>query len=118
MDVVRHELREFVRDLSKRPQVSKVTQQDPEAYAATDLGVSVTLRIGATVDFWVYLELGEVGWMFSYTVQRSEPDEDGSHAERTLVKRSVESPEQLPGALVSAIRELRFVAAGDDALFR
>jgi hypothetical protein len=117
MQEVREELGEFVRQLYKRPQAKLVSLYHPNAYSCTDFGVSAELRNGAGVDFWITLELLENAWLVSYSVERRNPDEDGTHTEVEFPEREVQTAADLPLVLAQIVRELR-EASSKDSLFR
>ena len=114
---VHEELMEIVRVLYKRAQIKLVTTYEPQPYLSCDLGVSAELKHGTVVDFWVEVSATGAGWIISPSVERHEPDEDGSHTEVDLRERSVSSAAALPTVLVDVLRELR-EAVGNDTLFR
>jgi hypothetical protein len=114
---VRDELDEIVRRLYQRAEVRLVKQFDPTPYPAGDFGVSADLKNGAVVDLWLELSLADDGWELHPTVQRHDPDEDGSHTERDFGVRSVGTAMALPAELARALRELRG-SISEDWIFR
>ncbi len=117
MQPVREALGDFLPDLYKRAKVKYVTVYDPKPYPSSDFGISIELHNGAVVDFWIELNARDAWWELTYSVQRHNPDEDGSHSEADFPPRKVESATELPRFIVAAIQELR-QKSSDDTLFR
>lgn len=117
MEPVRDLLGDFLRELYKRPAVKLVSIYHPEAYPSSSFGISTELRSGAVVDFWVELETKDSFWEMTYSVQRHDPNEDGSHSEADFPPERIESAADLPGAILAAVQTLRERSA-DDKLFK
>jgi hypothetical protein len=117
MQPVRDALSDLVRRLYERPQVKLVTTYNPRMFASTDLGVSAVLLNGAVVDFWIDLSFEETAWRIEYSVQRSDPDEDGSHTELDFPPETIRSVSDMPTTLLVAIGRLQ-KASATDAFYR
>jgi hypothetical protein len=92
---------------------------NPEMFSSTDLGVSAELHNGAVVDFWIDFDLRpeDTAWEIHYSVERHDPDEDGSHTELDFPKETIRSMSDLPKTLLAAIERLQ-KASSTDALYR
>lgn len=117
MDPVRDRLGEVLRRLYERAEVKLVTTYFPGLSSWTDFGVSASLHNGAVVDFWIDLSDERTAWRIEYSVQRGDPDKDGSHTEMNFPAKLIDSASDLPKAILAAIDELR-QAVGNDVLFR
>jgi hypothetical protein len=117
MQPVREALDDLVRQLYKRAQVSQVHTYPVEATPSPDFGLSADLHNGAVIDFWLELTLERTCWHLEYSVQRHDPTEDGSHAEKSFPPLSIRSSLDLPATLIGAIRELER-ASTDNRLYR
>jgi hypothetical protein len=117
MQPVREALGDLVRQLYTRAEVKLVHTYNVEATPSPDFGLSADLHNGAGVDFWLELTFEQTHWQLEYSVQRHDPDEDGSHAEKSFPAESIYSAQNLPATLVNAIRELERASA-DDTLYR
>lgn len=117
MGPVREALGDFVRALYNRAEVKIIHEFHPLAYTCSEFDISAELRNGAVVDFWVDLEQADSQWKMRYSVQRHDPDEDGSHREHDFPVQRVASAMNLAASIVSAIEDLRRGSA-DDKLFR
>jgi hypothetical protein len=117
MRPVREALDDLLRQLYKRAEVKIVHTYAIEATPSPDFGLSADLHNGAVVDFWLELTIEGTCWQLEYSVQRHDPDEDGSHAEKTFPAQSILSAQELPAALINAIRDLERASA-DDTLYR
>ncbi|WP_206293026.1 hypothetical protein [Humisphaera borealis] len=114
---VRQALDDLLRQLYRRAEVKLVHTYAVEVSPSPDFGLSADLHNGAVVDFWLELTFERECWQLEYSVQRHDPDEDGSHAEKSFPPQSVRSAQDLPMTLINAIRELER-ASGDDTLYR
>jgi hypothetical protein len=117
MRPVREALDDLLRLLYKRAEVKLVHTCPVEATPSPDFGLSADLHNGAVIDFWLELKFDRTCWQLEYSVQRHDPDEDGSHAEKSFPPQSIRSAPELPAALINAIRELERASA-DDTLYR
>lgn len=117
MGPVREALGDFVRALYKRAEVKLVHAFHPLAYLCSDFGISADLRNGAVVDFWIDLEQVDSEWQMRYSVQRHDPEEEGSHSEHDFPVQNIDSAMNLPAAVLSAIEDLRRASA-EEKLFR
>jgi hypothetical protein len=117
METVREALGDFLRALYRRPEVKFANLFHPSAYVSSDFGVSVELKNGATVDFWIDLKAKGELWELTYYVARHDLDEDGNHTEADFPSRNIASGLELPPAILAAVNELRRTSE-NDALFR
>ena len=115
MDPVRDALGDLVRSLYQRPEVKLVTTYNPQMFASTDLGVSAELHNRAVVDFWIDFDLrsGDTAWEMHYSVERHDPDEEGSHTELDFPREIIRSMSDLPKTLLAAIERLQKASATD-----
>jgi hypothetical protein len=88
-----------------------------EATPSPDFGLSVDLHNGAVIDFWIELRSEDTSWQLEYSVQRHDPDEDGSHTEVEFPRQSIHSVLDMPATLIAAIKALESASA-NDALYR
>lgn len=117
MEVVRNEIHDFYLVLCRRPEVKSADPWYPRASLYPDLGVSLELKNGARVDFWIETESPNEDWIVASSVLRGEPDEDGTHTEIEFPVQRVSSADQLSCVLLAVIRNLRKVSL-QDAIFR
>jgi hypothetical protein len=117
MRPVRAALDDLLRQLYKRPEVKLVHTYAVEATPSPDFGLSADLHNGAVIDFWLELTLERTCWQLECSVQRHDPDEDGSHTENSFPPQSIRSARDVPSTLVDAIKELARASA-DDTLYR
>jgi hypothetical protein len=117
MRPVREALGEFVRELYKRPEVKLATEYHPLAYQSSDFGISVDLRSGAGLDFWIELEARGDLWEVTFSIQKRDRDEDGTHNEADFPLQKIQSAVDMPGAILAASEALR-QRSTDDTLFR
>jgi len=117
MTHVRDALGDFIRALYRRPEVKLARIYHPSAYVSSDFGVSVELKNGAVVDFWIELERKDPVWEMTDYVSRHDPDEDGSHTEADFPVKKIASAHELSAGILGAIEELRRKSV-DDILFR
>jgi hypothetical protein len=117
MRPVREALDDLLRQLYKRAEVKLVHTYAVEATPSPDFGLSADLHNGAVIDFWLELTFDRTSWQLEYSVQRHDPDEDGSHTEKSFPAQAILSAHELPAILVDAIRELGRASA-DDTLYR
>ena len=117
MQPVREALHDLLRQLYKRAGVKFVHTYDVEATLSPGFGLSAELHSGAVIDFWLELTFECDCWVLEYSVQRHNPDEDVSHAEKSFPPQSIRSALDLPTALINAIQDLK-QASADDSIFR
>jgi hypothetical protein len=117
MQPVRDALDDLLRRLYKRPEVKIVHTYVLEATPSPDFGLSVDLHNGAVIDFWIELRSEDTSWQLEYSVQRHDPDEDGSHTEVEFPRQSIHSVLDMPATLIAAIKALESASA-NDALYR
>ena len=117
MAAVQNEIQDFYLALCNRPEVKSACPYYPRATLYPDLGVSLDLKNGARLDFWIETESTNDDWVVSPSIQRADPDEDGTHAEVDFPVQQVSSADQLPSILLTAIRDLR-KASSQETLYR
>ena len=117
MKPIQEAFNEFVRELYRRPEVKLVHVYHPLLYPDSDFGVSADLHNGAGLDFWIELETSGATWAMIYSVQRRDPNEDGTHCEAHFPPQKIELAMDLPRAVLAAVQVLRQRGA-DDTLFR
>lgn len=124
-----HTLSHFAGELQNRAEVERVVVYPfkpkvacrmiydarglPTECSGDDFGVSVNLRNGAMVDWWLELYWHEQGWIIEHNVHKSDADEDGSHVAVAFAPWEGKTFEALIAQLGTAVREL--VATVNDA---
>lgn len=113
MEAVRETLEDFLSALYRRSEVKLAKLYHPPAYVSSDFGVSVELKNGATVDFWIELTSKGELWEMTHYVARHDPEEEGNHIEAGFPTRTIVSGVELPPAILAAVVELRRTSEND-----
>ena len=117
MRAVREAMDDLLRQLYQRAEVKLVHTYVVESTPSPDFGLSADLHNGAVVDFWLELTFDSTSWQLAYSVQRHDPDEDGSHTEKSFPVQAIDSALEMPSILIAAIKELAR-ASTDGHLYR